>query len=85
MAEIYLECEQISPLILLFIDHEIEDQEKEAAVEVHIGQCPNCLSYYQIELQAVTQIKSLLNLVCKELPGAHLHDQIRNQTQALFD
>jgi hypothetical protein len=83
--EFYLECEDVSPLILLFIDQEIEDEAKEQAVEVHIGQCPNCHSYYQIELQAVTQLKNLLNAVCRELPGASLHQEILNQTQALFD
>mgnify|MGYP006266741871 CR=1 FL=1 len=85
MAELELQCNDVTQYILLFIDNEIEDLNRYHAIEIHIEECQPCHHIYELELSAVNQIQNLLRAVCNELPNSNLEKQIWAQTQALWN
>jgi Putative zinc-finger len=84
MAELELQCHDVLTLLLVYIDNEIADPNQQSAIEIHIQECEPCHHTYEIELNTVLQLQNLLRAACNEIPGLHLHQQIIDQTQALW-
>ena len=80
----FMPCEQVLPNIVLYIDHEIFDDQQLNAVELHFGICPGCRDQLEKESAALLLMKNLLcNALNEELPES-LYDRINQQTEDLY-
>ena len=80
----FMPCEQVLPNIVLYIDHEIFDDQQLNAVELHFGTCTDCRDQMEQESAALLLMKSLLcNALNEELPES-LCDRINQQTEDLY-
>jgi len=52
----FIPCEQVIPSIVLYIDHEIFDEQELNAVEGHFGSCPGCRTQMEQEHSALELI-----------------------------
>ena len=78
-------CEQVLPNIILYIDHEIFDNEQLSAVEVHFGECPPCRTQLEQENSTIMLMRNLLCNALKESAPEELNHRINQQTQELYD
>jgi hypothetical protein len=80
----FISCEQVLPNIVLYIDHEIFDDQQLNAVELHFGKCPACRNQMEQESAALLLMKNLLcNSLIEEAPES-LCDRINQQTEDLY-
>ena len=76
-------CDQVLPNIVLYIDHEIFDNNQLNAVEIHFGECLPCKQEMEREYAALTLMRNLLTRSCVEEAPQSLHDRLIEQTQLL--
>lgn len=80
----FISCEQVIPNIILYIDHEILNDQELSAVEIHFGNCPNCRAKMEQENTALKMMRNLLcNALAEEAPD-ELSDRINKQTEELY-
>jgi len=78
-------CERVLPNIVLYIDHEIFDNQELSAVEIHFGECDPCR--IQMEKENAT-LKLMRNLLCNamnESAPEELNQRINQQTEDLYN
>ena len=78
-------CEQVLPNIVLYIDHEIFDDQQLSEVEIHFGQCSPCRTQMEQENTALALIRNLLCNALNESAPEELNDRINQQTQDLYN
>lgn len=71
-----LPCTEVLHAIVLYIDHELEDQESVHAIELHIQECPPCAARTAHEALLNQQLKALLNRSCREEASEHLRSNV---------
>ena len=76
-------CDQVLPNIILYIDHEIFDNNQLNAVEIHFGECLPCKQEMEREYAALTMMRNLLTRSCIEDAPQSLHERLIEQTQQL--
>ena len=76
-------CDQVLPNIILYIDHEIFDNNQLNAVEVHFGECLPCKEEMEREYAALTMMRNLLTRSCIEDAPQSLHERLIEQTEQL--
>ena len=76
-------CEQVLPNIILYIDHEIFDNNQLNAVEIHFGECLPCKEEMEREHAALTMMRNLLTRSCVEDAPQSLHERLIEQTAQL--
>lgn len=77
-------CEQVLPNIVLYIDHEILDEQQLSAVELHFGVCQDCRNQMEQESAALVLMKNLLCNALNEETPENLFDRITQQTEDLY-
>ena len=85
MTEIHYHCEEIEPIIYLYIDNEINDITKTHAIEVHFQECVDCQAIYKQEREFLSAIKRLLNAACTEQAPEFLKQEILKQLDIICD
>jgi hypothetical protein len=80
----FIPCEQVLPNIVLYIDHEIFDDQQLNAVELHFGICQDCRVQMERESAALLMMKNLLCGSLKEEAPESLCDRISQQTEDLY-
>ena len=76
-------CQEVLHSLILFIDHEIEDQQEAHKIEVHFQECPPCNEELTHEQKVLAQLKKLLSGSCNESAPSGLEEKIHAQTEAL--
>jgi anti-sigma factor (TIGR02949 family) len=76
-------CQEVLHSLILFIDHEIEDQQEAHKIEVHFQECPPCNEELTHEQKVLAQLKKLLSGSCNEAAPSGLEEKIHAQTEAL--
>lgn len=79
-----MQCEQVLPNIVLYIDHEIFDEQQLSAVELHFGVCQDCRNQMEQESAALVLMKNLLCNALNEETPENLFDRITQQTEDLY-
>ena len=80
----FISCEQVIPNIVLYIDHEIFDDQELNAVEIHFGSCASCRTQMEKENAALNMMRNLLcNALAEEAPE-ELCGRINQQTEDLY-
>ena len=79
-----MQCEQVLPNIVLYIDHEILDEQQLSAVELHFGVCQDCRNQMEQESAALVLMKNLLCNALNEETPKNLFDRITQQTEDLY-
>lgn len=74
-------CSDVLHAIVLYIDHELEDQENVNAIELHIQECPPCAAQTAQEAILNRQLKALLNRSCREEASEHLRSNVNAMIQ----
>ena len=80
----FMQCEQVLPNIVLYIDHEILDEQQLSAVELHFGVCQDCRNQMEQESAALVLMKNLLCNALNEETPKNLFDRITQQTEDLY-
>jgi predicted anti-sigma-YlaC factor YlaD len=80
----FMQCEQVLPNIVLYIDHEILDEQQLSAVELHFGACQDCRNQMEQESAALVLMKNLLCNALNEETPENLFDRITQQTEDLY-
>jgi len=80
----FIPCEQVIPSIVLYIDHEIFDEQELNAVESHFGNCPGCRTQMEQELSALELMRNLLCTALNEPAPDDLNNRIHQQTEDLY-
>ncbi len=80
----FIPCEQVLPNIVLYIDHEILDEQQLSAVELHFGVCQDCRNQMEQESAALVLMKNLLCNALNEETPENLFDRITQQTEDLY-
>ncbi len=80
----FISCEQIIPSIVLYIDHEIFDEQELNAVEGHFGSCPGCRTQMEQEHSALELMRNLLCSALNEPTPDDLNERIHQQTEDLY-
>jgi hypothetical protein len=80
-----LPCDQVLPNIILYIDHEIFDNNQLSAVEIHFGECLPCKEQMEREHAALTLMRNLLTRSCIEDAPQSLHQSLLEQTHQLHE
>jgi hypothetical protein len=75
----FMQCEQVLPNIVLYIDHEILDEQQLSAVELHFGVCQDCRNQMEQESAALVLMKNLLCNALNEETPENLFDRITQQ------
>lgn len=75
-----LPCTEVLHAIVLYIDHELENQENVHAIELHIQECPPCAARTAHEALMNQQLKALLNRSCRE----EASDQLRSNVSSML-
>ena len=78
-------CEQVLPNIVLYIDHEIFDDQQLSDVEIHFGECPPCRTQMEQENTALVLLRNLLCNTLNESAPEELNERINQQTQDLYN
>ena len=53
----FISCDQVLPNIVLYIDHEILDNQQLNLVEIHFGECQGCRNQMEQENAAITLMR----------------------------
>jgi anti-sigma factor (TIGR02949 family) len=76
-------CHDVLHSLLLFVDHELEDQNQVHQIEIHIQECPPCSQEFQHEQHVLLKIKDLMAGSCREQAPEALYEKILTQTDLL--
>ena len=76
-------CHDVLHSLVLYIDHEIEDQNEIAQIEVHFQECPPCQQELTHEQIILGRLKDLIGGACNERAPEALHEKIHTQTGVL--
>ena len=71
-----LPCAEVLHAIVLYIDHEIEEQASVQAIELHIQECPPCANQAAQEALLNQQLKALLGRTCRDQASEQLRSNI---------
>jgi uncharacterized protein VirK/YbjX len=80
----FIPCEQVIPSIVLYIDHEIFDEQELNAVESHFGSCPGCRTQMEQQHSALELMRNLLCSALNEPVPDDLNERIHQQTEDLY-
>ena len=80
----FISCDQVLPNIVLYIDHEILDNQQLNLVEIHFGQCPTCRTQMEQENATITLMRNLLCNALNEEAPQELNNRIHQQTADLY-
>jgi len=83
MADIIYHCQDIEPVLYLYIDNEIDDPIQSHAIEFHFNECPPCFSLFEIERSHILHIKQILSSACQEEAPEELRQSIINSINAM--
>jgi len=78
-------CERVLPNIVLYIDHEIFDNQELSAVEIHFGECDPCRGQMEKENAALKLMRNLLCNAMNESAPEELNQRINQQTEDLYN
>ena len=81
----FISCDQVLPNILLYIDHEILDNQQLNLVEIHFGECQGCRNQMEQENAAITLMRNLLCNALNEEAPQELNHRIHKQTEDLYN
>ncbi len=81
----FISCDQVLPNIVLYIDHEILDNQQLNLVEIHFGQCPTCRTQMEQENANITLMRNLLCNALNEEAPQELNNRIHQQTEDLYN
>ncbi len=81
----FISCDQVLPNIILYIDHEILDNQQLNLVEIHFGQCPTCRTQMEQENATITLMRNLLCNALNEEAPQELNNRIHQQTEDLYN
>ncbi len=76
-------CHDVLHSLVLFIDHEIDDQTQVQQIEIHVQECPPCQKELEHEKNVLAQLKKLMAGSCNESAPDSLHEKILTQTGLL--
>ncbi|MEI6038905.1 MAG: hypothetical protein WCQ52_04400 [Actinomycetes bacterium] len=76
-------CNEVLHSLVLFIDHEIQDQDQIQQIEIHFEECPPCNEELVHEKSVLGKLKSLLASSCCEEAPESLTEKIYVQTGQL--
>lgn len=71
-------CFEFIQAIVLYIDHEIDNQESINKLELHFQQCPPCAEQTALKSELNLQLKALLSRSCREEASQQLRRNIQN-------
>ena len=78
-------CERVLPNIVLYIDHEIFDNQELSAVEIHFDECDPCRSQMEKENATLKLMRNLLCNAMNESAPEELNQRITQQTEDLYN
>jgi len=78
-------CERVLPNIVLYIDHEIFDNQELSEVEIHFGECDPCRSQMEKENATLKLMRNLLCNAMNESAPEELNQRITQQTEDLYN
>ena len=78
-------CEMVLPNIVLYIDHEIFDNQELSAVEIHFGECDPCRGQMEKENATLKLMRNLLCNAMNESAPEELNQRINQQTEDLYN
>jgi len=78
-------CERVLPNIVLYIDHEIFDNQELSEVEIHFGECDPCRSQMEKENATLKLMRNLLCNAMNESAPEELNQLITQQTEDLYN
>ncbi|MEY4314403.1 MAG: hypothetical protein EBU16_02240 [Actinobacteria bacterium] len=78
-------CERVLPNIVLYIDHEIFDNQELSAVEIHFGECDSCRGQMEKENATLKLMRNLLCNAMNESAPEELNRRINQQTEDLYN
>ena len=81
----FISCDQVLPNIVLYIDHEILDNQQLNLVEIHFGECQGCRNQMEQENAAITLMRNLLCNALNEEAPQELNHRIHKQTEDLYN
>ena len=76
-------CHDVLHSLVLFIDHELEDQNQIHQIEIHVQECPPCNKELQHEQNVLVKLKELMSKSCNETASAALQEKLLSQTDQL--
>lgn len=84
-------CHDVLHAIVLYIDHELEDQNQVQAIDLHIQECPPCREEMDHEAAILAKLRQRMSdCFCEEAPAALINNlfaqtaQLAQQMQAQF-
>jgi hypothetical protein len=81
----FINCDQVLPNIVLYIDHELFDSQEVVLVENHFGTCAPCRSKMEQEAHNLNLVRNLLcNALAEQAPDG-LNDRITTQIEDLYN
>ncbi|CAB4587476.1 unannotated protein [freshwater metagenome] len=81
----FINCDQVLPNIVLYIDHELFDSQEVVLVENHFGACTPCRSKMEQEAHNLNLVRNLLcNALAEQAPD-DLNDRINTQIEDLYN
>ncbi|MBM3731374.1 MAG: hypothetical protein FJW42_01220 [Actinobacteria bacterium] len=81
----FINCDQVLPNIVLYIDHELFDTNEVDLVENHFGNCVSCRSKMEQEAHNLNLVRNLLCNALTEQAPDDLNDRINNQIEDLYN
>ena len=81
----FISCDQVLPNIVLYIDHEILDNQQLNLVGIHFGECQGCRNQMEQENAAITLMRNLLCNALNEEAPQELNHRIHKQTEDLYN
>jgi len=81
----FISCDQVLPNIVLYIDHEILDNQQLNLVEIHFGECQGCRNQMEQENAAIILMRNLLCNALNEEAPQELNHRIHKQTEDLYN
>ena len=81
----FISCDHVLPNIVIYIDHEILDNQQLNLVEIHFGECHGCRNQMEQENAAITLMRNLLCNALNEEAPQELNHRIHKQTEDLYN
>jgi len=78
-------CDQMLPSIILYIDHEIFEDDQLSVIETHFSECPGCLQVMQQETKTLNQVRALLCNALNEQAPEDLTNKINLTIEDIYN
>ncbi len=79
----FINCDQVLPNIVLYIDHELFDSQEVVLVENHFGDCTPCRSKMEQEAHNLNLVRNLLcNALAEQTAGSQFDKQYPRHLRA---